>query len=511
MRATLGLVAVLAACGGDGLPSPGPAPATATPRRGGSVVVAQAEDLDSLDPLRSMAGLAVFLGPYLYDVLLDYPPATAADPSVLRPRLAESTTVSPDGLVYTFHLRAGIVYSDGRPVVADDFAYAVERAQQSPVAAFLQPVEAARAVDERTFEIRLRRPEPALPYILALRPFTPQRRGGDAAHPPGTGPFRVAEFLPGQHLVLERNPRYWEPGRPYLDRITIELMVPYDVAALRFLAGQSDLLMQPSADAFVRFARSPAWAPYVARVELVQSDALAINTRRPFLNDARVRQALNYAVNKDDVVRLMNGRATVSHGMLPPGMPGRDADRAPYACDPERARRLLAEAGVPAGTQLTYATMTGDMADRVALSIQADLTRVGLRVRLVRVHPLVLYKVMAQGDFDLAPTSWNMDFLDPWDFLELRFHSRMIDEGMNDSYYENPAIDALLDAAHVTAAGPERVARYRAIDRALYDEAPYVWLDHRAWVDVRRPRLEGYRPHSVWGPLLVDSWVNDGP
>src|SRR5262249_13903477 len=157
------------------------------------------------------------------------------------------------------------------------------------------------------------------------------------------------EWKDGESMRFERNTRYWDPERPYLDAVVMRLLVRQEVMALQFLSGDLETMERPTADDYLRFARTPAWEPYVFRVPLLNVYGELQNVRTPPFDDRRVRQAMNYAVNKDDILKLWNGRAVVSHGPLPPLMPGYDAAMKPYPHDPAKARLLLAEAGYPDG------------------------------------------------------------------------------------------------------------------------------------------------------------------
>src|SRR5262249_32341383 len=153
--------------------------------------------------------------------------------------------------------------------------------------------------------------------------------------PLGTGPFVLHEWKQGSRIMFTRNTRYWDPERPFLDRLEVDLLVPDDVAALRFLRGEIDRLEWPSSDDFLRFAESPAWQPYIDRTVDLETEVLMLNTTRSPFDDRRVRRAMNYAINKEEVLRVLNGRGVVANGWLPPRFPGHQKDRAPYPYDPE--------------------------------------------------------------------------------------------------------------------------------------------------------------------------------
>jgi peptide/nickel transport system substrate-binding protein/dipeptide transport system substrate-binding protein len=195
-------------------------------------------------------------------------------------------------------------------------------------------------------------------------------------------------------------------------------------------------------------------------------------------------------------------------------MPGRDADLAAYPHDVARARALLAEAGYPTGFDVDYVTLSDEEAEKVAGSLQADLAEVGVRVHL---------SVMAWATFTAAIsepqgpafsyTSWLADYPDPSNYLDTRFHSRSIKptSSTNDSFYANPALDALLDQARQELDPDARAAMYRRAERILYDDAPWIWDYHRMTTEVTQPYVRGYAPHPIWLRDYTSAWLDVGP
>jgi ABC-type transport system substrate-binding protein len=200
----------------------------------------------------------------------------------------------------------------------------------------------------------------------------------------------------------------------------------------------------------------------------------------------------------------------VAHGILPPLMPGYDSTLLPYPHDPEKARALLAEAGYPDGFDVVYVTLKDELSEKVAQSMQADLAEVGVRMRIQLMTFPAYLSATTRRQLDFAYTSWYMDFPDPWNFLEVKFHSRMIsDEGSNnDTGYRNPEVDALLDAARKEGDREQRLALYRRVERILHDDAPWIFHYHAVTVEVTQPYVKGYRNHPVWTRDQRDTWLD---
>jgi ABC-type transport system substrate-binding protein len=203
-----------------------------------------------------------------------------------------------------------------------------------------------------------------------------------------------------------------------------------------------------------------------------------------------------------------------SHGILPPGMLGRDPDLAPYPHDVARARALLAEAGYPNGFDVDYLTTNDEETEKVAASLQSDLAEAGVRVHIVVTSWSTWQTANGQPSgpaFSFA--NWAADYPDPTNFFDPRFHSRSIkpDASTNDSFYANPELDAVLDAARAELDPRRRDTLYRRAERILYDDAPWVWDYHRVTTEVTQPYVRGYEPHPIWMRDFTSAWLDVGP
>jgi ABC-type transport system substrate-binding protein len=510
----------------------------ATPRDGGTLRLAFNQGLATLDPSVANDDVSAAILAPLYDTLLAFEPMDPDRPDApgaglrLVPQLAERWEVSADGLRYRFVLRADATYRDGTPIVAADLRFALERALRrpdSPFAAFLADLVGADAViagaaptcaglatpDPRTLELTLARPNPALPQILTMKFATPIRadappdQTGDA--PLTSGPFEVARWDHGVAITLRRNPHYRDAGRAHLDQLVLLEQVPRDTAFLMFLRGELEACAPLTAPDLQWLLAQPAWRPQLRRGHGMNAFGARMNVRVPPFDDRRVRQALNLAIDKDHLRRVLGGDATIAHGILPPGLLGRDDALAPYPHDPARARALLGAAGYPRGLDLTFATFTDDEAERVAASMVADLAVVGVRVRIETMAMAPWQEAIRLPDgppFSIA--TWTEDYPDPTSFLDVRFHGRAISaEGSsNDSFFADPALDDLLDRARGELDVDRRVALYHQAERLLFDAAPWIWGYHRDQVEVVQPTVRGYAPHPVWGRDFTTAWLD---
>jgi peptide/nickel transport system substrate-binding protein/oligopeptide transport system substrate-binding protein len=507
---------------------------SATPHAGGTLRFAVKDSLHTLDPTIAYDEIGYYVLHPMFDTLVDFSPAGVD----IVPRLARRWSISPDGLVYVFELQPGIAFSDGAPITAAHFKYSLERAlatADSPFAEFLADIAGARDVIEgkaaacagivaetdRRLVIRLARINPALLDILAMPFATPQRPEHVAAagdqlrrRPDATGPFELDSWDEGNRIVLRRNPHYFQPERAHLDAIVMLENIPRDTQFQMFERGEIDAAEKLAAPDYLFVMTEPAWQPCVHHIAALNAFGSRMNVRVKPFDDRRVRQALNYALDKRHTARLLNGTTVASHGILPPGMPGRDPELAPYPHDVAKARALLAEAGYPHGFDVEYLTTHDEETEKVAGSLQSDLAEVGVRVHITVTSLATWATEIGQPTgpaFSYA--SWTADYPDPTDFLDPRFHSRSIRpaSSTNDSFYGNPELDALLDAARAELDPGRRDALYRRAERILYDDAPWIWDYHRVITEVTQPYVRGYELHPIWIRDYTSAWLDLGP
>jgi oligopeptide transport system substrate-binding protein len=537
MRCAIAIV-VLAACGS---PDRGPkfrAAGNATPHEGGTLRFSTKDQIRTLDPAIAYDEVSAIPIHAIFETLVDYEPSSEVNDAAgmhIVPRLAESWELSPDARIYSFTLRPDLVYSDGSPLVAADISYSLERAMtkpDSPFGPFLLGIAGASDViagkvphaegivvtNPRTITIHLTEPNAAFIYVMTMSFAAPQRadhvtKVGDQIRRQtlGAGPFVVAKWDEGERIVLERNPHYWDRTRVHLDALEMRENVPRDTQFLMFERGEIDTAVQLSAPDYLWVIDQREWKPYVHHRAVMNAYGSRFNVRRKPFDDRRVRQALNYALDKVHTIKLLNGAAVPSHGLLPPGMFGRDQALLPYPHDPARARALLAEAGYPHGFDTDYVVMNDEEAEKLAGSLQGDLAEVGVRVH-ISVMSFATY-VTAIGKPDgpaFSKATWIGDYPDPTNFFDARFHSRMIakQNSNNDSFYTNPELDMLLDQARGETDPQARATMYHRAERILYEDAPWIWDYHQMITEVLQPYVRGYSLHPVWLRDYSSAWLD---
>jgi len=514
------------------------APATiAAATHGGTLRTAFDADFKTLDP-------AVGYDPFtwtgehaIFDGLLDYAHTTARAGTALQPQLAASLpAVSDGGHIYTFTLRHGVHFQApvNREVTAEDVRYSIERALSPRTAdaamagsLFWSPLQgtapfwgkkAAHISGITTqgrygIRFRLSAPDRSFLNVLAM-PFTsvvPREwvaRWGDKGfsdHALGTGPFTLQSWAHGSRMVLARNPRYFQPGLPRLDSVVIDFNVADHLQVQRVQSGALDLGGNlVTAQDYLSLKGSPGLvaAPDVA------VNYLAFNlTQKPFQGNLSLRQAINMAINKAFILRLINRRGIIMNGVLPPTMPGADPNFSYYRYDPAMAARLLRKAGYRPG-QLTIPLVyqqSGDF-EKVATRIASDLAQIGIIVKPRGVSADTWYGSIAytrkEGPMVLAP--WGQDYPDPSDFFEPIL---TCGSSSNAAFYCNHAVDALVAAARGNPTTAARYARYRQAERLVMADAPWAPLYDGVLYDYHGPRLRDFYIHPVWPFVYTDYYV----
>lgn len=488
---------------------------------GGEIVITYKDDVATLDPAIGYDWQNWSMIKSLFDGLMDYEPGT----TTLRPELAESYEISDGGQTFTFKLRPGVKFHNGREMTADDVKYSLERVvkpeTQSPGAGFFATIKGfdelsggsatelsgVTVVDPATVKIELSRPDATFLHVMALNfaHVVPkeevEKHGADfGKNPVGTGAYRMTDWTLGQRVVFEKNADYWNQGLPYLDKITFEVGQEPIVALLRLQNGEVDVPGDGIPPAkFQEVMDDPAQKARVVEGGQLHTGYITMNTNVAPFDDVKVRQAVNMAINKDRIVQLINNRAIPANQPLPPSMPGYVDDYAGYAYDVEGARKLLAEAGHPDGFETELYAMNTDPNPRIAQAIQQDLAAIGIKAA---IQSLAQANVIAAGGEEQgAPMIWSggmgwiADFPDPSNFYgPILGCGGAVPGGWNWSWYCNEDLDkkaAEADSITDPAKAEERYRMWGEIYTAIMEDAPWAPVFNEQRFTMRSPRMAG--------------------
>ncbi len=443
--------------------------------------------------------------------------------------VAEKWDISEDGTEYTFHIRAGVKFHNGREVTADDVKWSIERAanpamKSQTADAYLSDVvglsdmvngkatsvSGITVVDEKTIKFKLKQPTPyflgKLTYlvssVLPKESVPPSTDITKAAEMVGTGPFKVERFEDKQLIVLVANKDYWG-GAPKLERIERPVILDANTRLTKFINGELDVVQiqrqdlegiqkDPKLKDLVKFFQRPAiW--YVGMNELEYA---------PF-KDKRVRQAFAMSIDKEKIVgQLMGGVNTVANTIVPPGVTGHRENGKGYKFNPAEAKSLLASAGFPGGKGLPALTLTHRegypdiklVAEAVAGQIKENL---GVEVRVQPMEWQKYLDVYNKKQQVFYHMRWAADYLDPQNFLS---HMLATWGPENKLGYSNPEFDNLCKQGDTLTDMSKRIPLYQQAEDVVLQDAVWVPIYFQRDIELHRPQVSGMR-ESLFGHL----------
>jgi peptide/nickel transport system substrate-binding protein len=458
------------------------------------------------------------------------------------PALAEFWEASQDGRTWTFALRRGVTFHHGREVTAQDFVYSFTRLIQvnspGPVANLFdhiqgakefmqettQSVKGLKAVDRYTLQIALEEPFASILAILGLfhAAVVPQEeveRLGDlfGRAPVGTGPFKFVRWEPNQEIVLAANDHYYE-GRPFLDAVVFKIVggSKWEERFAEFLKGNLEEAIIPGGKT-EEVHTDPQYQPYQRfRKPTLSFLYLGFNTQLKPFDDKRVRQAFNYAVNKEAIVReITKMGALPATGAIPPGMPGYDPDLQGYDYHPDKAKQLLAEAGYPDGVGFPvvqlWSVHQAETTKAELAAYQTYLAELGVKVDIRYAPDWPAYKaMMEQGKLPLFRLAWYADIPDPDNMLSPLLHSA---SPTNYTFYRNPLVDRLLEQARKKLSYAQRLVLYREVERIVLDDAPWIAQHYSVFEYLYQPYVQGVEVSflGLRAIPLKKIWFKKGP
>ena len=476
---------------------------------GGTLRMVFMADPPTLDPAHATDLTSSAVIRQVFDALLELD-----EKLVPAPALAERWMVSADHRAYTFHLRRGAKFHNGREVRAADVKYSFERAARGKrpwvfeklvgAREFIQggapEIAGVRVVDDATVELRLERPFAPFLHLIAYdaasivpREEADRRGAGFASHPVGTGAFRFGSWRRDDQVVLERFPEHFR-GPANLERVVFRVIPAEATRFNEYAAGQLDVSDIPTGRCRALQA-DPKLKADVAIWPTLGTSALRFNVERAPFTDARVRRAIAHAIDPAIIVnRVLEGCVAPAQGIVPPVLAGWTATAKRLPLDRERARSLLAEAGFPGGRglgPLAYHFNTGDLNQRIAEALQAQLKEVGVALELRRLDWAAHIKVVDDGSAGFFRQGWIADYPDPENFLTVLFHSKNAGAAGNTSRYRNPKLDRLFDEADAMSSGPARDKRYAEAEQIVLDDAVWISLYHYTSRALIKPYVKG--------------------
>jgi ABC-type transport system substrate-binding protein len=477
-----------------------------------TLVISIAADPTGFDPEAVANNTSGFIMATVYDGLVRYKPGSTE----VEPGLAKSWDISPDGLTYTFHLRPGVTFHDGTPFNASEYIKTLDRQlkkddpnsiyKTGPVEGYedftFSSVASYSAIDDNTVQFKLKAPSAAFLNSLAMvwngvvSYDATAKYGKDFRnHPVGTGPYIFREWRSRDQIVLDANPNYWR-DKPKIDHIVFKEYPDPQAALLALQRGETQI-MGDVATQVIPALRADRNIVVLTQPGLAVNGMAMPNDTPPF-TDKRVRQALNFAVDKNAINKaLYGGLAVTMTSPLPKAQWGFDPSLKGYPYDPAKAKQLLAAAGVQPGLKvelLTYNSPRGynSAGADLAVALQSYLRKVGIEADVRKLDMGAFLATTRSGNYHgLFATGWSGDNGDPDNFVGELWGSYGMP--VNDtSHYKNPEVDALMKQAAAEVDTAKRTQMYHKIQAMILDDAPWVFVNSTLQIRATRDNVKGF-------------------
>ena len=422
--------------------------------------------------------------------------------------LALSYDVSPDGLVYTIKLRHGVKFHDGTDFNADavkaNFDRVTDPASKLKRANLFRQIAKTEVVDPYTVKITLKQPFSAFINVLAhpsavmISPAALKKGSKDVAfHPVGTGPFELVEWRQTDYLKVKKFAGYWKPGLPKVDGILWKPVVDNNTRAAMMQTGEANFAFQIPFEQAAVLQSSPK-VDVIAGQSIIQR-YVSMNTRQKPFDNPKVREALNYAINKEALVKVaFSGYATPSTGVVPEGV-DYAAKTGPWPYDPAKARELLKEAGYPNGFEtILWSAYNYTTAQKVIQFVQQQLAQVGVKAQVLALEAgQRVERVESAQNPDSAPVrlfyvGWSSSTGEAdWALTPLLASTSFPPKLFNTAYYKNDEVDADLAKALTTTDRTQKAAIYADAQQRIWKDAPWIFLVTEKLVYARSKNLTG--------------------
>jgi peptide/nickel transport system substrate-binding protein len=438
--------------------------------------------------------------------------------SKLYPLLAE-TFENPDAQTFIYTLRPNIPFHDGTIMTVDDVIASIGRVRApeiaSPMAWMFDPVDTIEKTDDMQLTIKTKVASATFPFVLAttaghvmpkaLIDSTPDL---PTQEPIGTGPYKFVKWEAGSAVTLVKHDAYWQTGKPYFQNAVFKIVPDGTTRVAGLKSGDLTMIRDIPPDQLSIVQGLPD-ITFQEVVGFTSNQIFMVNNKPPF-DDIKVREAVSKAINYDEIMTNLVGNTGVRSvsTTVPPGMPGSaESELTVMPYDVEAAKAALTASSQPNGFKTTL-TVDAESSQRTAeaQAIQQMLAEIGVEVEISKIPQADRITALQTGDYEgMIFHEWGADFPDANGMLLPLFHSRNVPPQNNGSYYSNPEVDALLDAADADVSDA-RLATLIDAQKKIAADMPIVWLDHFKWFLPMKAGLTGYtiRPLFYWDSFLRD-------
>lgn len=512
----------------------------AAPRYGGTLVFGRGGDTSTIDPGHSTDGESFYASTQVYDNLVQFKYGTTE----IVPALATSWNISKDGLTYAFHLRHGVYFHSTKffkkkvEFTADDVVFSLKRQfdKKNPFYKVGGSYEYWSAmdmdnivkdvvkVDKYTVKILLKKRE--APFIanmamdfasILCKSFAydllKKGKAGDLSRlAVGTGPFYLIKWIKDDRIIFGANKNYWG-GKPYINKLILKVIPNNSVRAAELKTGSIQIMDFPNPEEVATLRKNPKLK--IVEQEGLNVGYLAMNVDKKPFNDVRVRQAVNYAINKAAIVKaIYAGLGKVAKNPIPPTMWSYNDKIKDYTYDPKKAKELLKDAGLPNGFETTLWAMPvprpyNPNGRKVAEAMQADLAKVGIKVKIVSYDWGTYLQKTKMGEHDMALLGWTGDNGDPDNFLYTLLGKAAANKpASNIAFWKDDAFDKLVTEAKETADVAKRTELYKQAQVVFHEQAPWVTLANSIVVEPMSKKVNGFKLDPVGKRRFNTVWLS---
>lgn len=499
---------LLASCANGGSQDQSALDAKVTPEKGGTLHVADGGEAISLNPFVAQDNLSQRAFAQVLEPLF----RTDGDGEVV-PWLVESSRASKDFTTWTFELRDGVKFSDGTPMTSDDVVYSLNEIRKAAAwSALYAEIETVEASSPSAVVVTTSVPSPAVETSLSL-PFAaiaPKNLAGKtpeefAQKPIGTGPFKVQSWERGQRLTLVRNESYWNPQRPFLDKVVFEAVPSDSSRAQQLRGGELDLIVAPPRPQLKALDQAPGTK--IGEFDLAAPNYLLINQESDVFTDPRVREAVDLAINRASILEAAaSGFGEPGASFIAPSLKYYDESLKPVSRDPGRARKLLAEA-VADGVEPSFTLKigAGNSYQKLASQIiKENLEDVGFTVNIEQLDTSAVLSQVSAMKYEASMFGMSSDIVDPSEVIGFYLDLDALWTGG-----ETTQVRKLLKAAKQEADTETRRDLYAQIQKIVYDDRSLVVLDYQPWIWAMQENVVGFDLAPTGVPWLADVGFRD--
>jgi peptide/nickel transport system substrate-binding protein len=436
------------------------------------------------------------------------------------PGLAESWDISKDGLTYTFHLRKGLKYSDGSPLSAEDVAWNLEQFADPEINISLAGVaagmESAKATDDTTVVVKLEHPVAAFLYNLAIFPaFIVDKAKLEAEgaafwkHPVGTGPFKLKEFAGGSHITFEKNPYYYEQGKPYLDSMRWNFVPNSNTRVLALKSGEAQMIDG------VPFAQVESLqgesGVTIQEVELPQEILMVTNTKVKALDDVHVRRALSLAINREQLNEaVFRGTGTIPNSVIQNfELDASDQEVKPFEFNVEKAKAEMAKSKFAKGFTVSLQYPAGfDYFKQMALLVQQEMGEIGVNVKLEELEAATIAEKWLEGEFELTfPfTGTTSDVPVPDEYASFYALPEAELDGFK-SFWTNKEAEDLVEKFISSTNEGARKAEWKVIQELFNEEMPSLNVMDFPLINGHQSNICDTKANGLGVDQMQETWI----